>query len=72
MAKTSKNQLYFFALGVVVGLVSIAIAVILREFGGGVFLPEIGSELLFSLTPGEFESQAIESFKVLLLNILRL
>ena len=61
MAKRSKNQLYFFALGVIVGLVSIAIAVILREFGGGVFLPEIGSELLFSLTPGEFESQAIES-----------
>ncbi|MGD1838135.1 MAG: molybdopterin-dependent oxidoreductase [Nitrososphaeraceae archaeon] len=61
MARRSKNHLYFFALGVGVGLFSIAISIMLREFSVGLFLPEIGSELLFSLTPGEFESQAIET-----------
>src|SRR5215212_512594 len=34
----------------------------LKVFFGGLFLPELASQTLFSITPGEFESQAIETF----------
>lgn len=61
MDKSSKNILFFFLLGLVAGLAALSVSIMLREFSGGLFLPEIGSELLFSLTPGEFESQAIEA-----------
>jgi DMSO/TMAO reductase YedYZ molybdopterin-dependent catalytic subunit len=33
----------------------------MRLFAGGLFLPEIASQTLFSLTPGQIESQAVES-----------
>src|SRR5688572_2988679 len=33
----------------------------IKVFVGGVFLPELASQTLFSLTPGEFESQAIDT-----------
>lgn len=61
MDNRSKNILYFFTLGIVAGLASLSLSILLREFGGAVFIPEIASDLLFSLTPGEFESQAIET-----------
>jgi DMSO/TMAO reductase YedYZ molybdopterin-dependent catalytic subunit len=38
-----------------------AILIIIKVFAGGLSLPELASQTLFSLTPGEFESQAIES-----------
>jgi len=57
----SKNILYYFTLGIVAGLASLSVSILLREFGGALFIPEIASDLLFSLTPGEFESQAIET-----------
>jgi DMSO/TMAO reductase YedYZ molybdopterin-dependent catalytic subunit len=55
------SLLFSFSAGVVVGLVSISISIILKVFVGGLFLPELASQTLFSLTPGEFESQAIET-----------
>jgi len=43
------------------GVASIAISLLIKEFGDGLFLPELASQVLFSLTPGEFESEAIET-----------
>src|SRR5215207_7484197 len=37
----------------------------IKVFVGGVFLPELASQTLFSLTPGEFESQAIDTLGTL-------
>jgi hypothetical protein len=52
-----------FAGGLAAGAIAIAIALIIRSFaGGGIFIPEIASQTLFSLTPGQFESQAVENF----------
>lgn len=61
MTERSNSILFSFALGIVAGLVSIAVAVIIKVFVGGIFLPELASQALFSLTPGEFESQAIDT-----------
>ena len=55
------SVLFSFSAGIVVGLVSIAISIIIKVTASGLFLPELASQTLFSLTPGEFESQAIES-----------
>ncbi|HET8793996.1 MAG TPA: hypothetical protein VFM31_09395, partial [Nitrososphaeraceae archaeon] len=55
------SVLFSFSAGIVVGLVSIAISIIIKVAVSGLFLPELASQTLFSLTPGEFESQAIES-----------
>ena len=52
----------FFLAGIVAGALAIAISLITRSFLGGPFLPELASQTLFSLTPGEFESQAVENF----------
>ena len=61
MSKRHSLLLFSFSAGLVVGLVSISISIILKVFAGGLFLPELASQTLFSLTPGEFESQAIET-----------
>ncbi|MGZ5490001.1 MAG: molybdopterin-dependent oxidoreductase [Nitrososphaeraceae archaeon] len=53
--------LFSFAIGIAAGLVSIAVSVMIKVFVGGLFLPELASQVLFSLTPGEFESQAIDT-----------
>ena len=53
--------LFSFSAGLVTGLVSIAISIIIKVAVSGLFLPELASQTLFSLTPGEFESQAIET-----------
>ena len=55
------SVLFSFSAGIVAGLVSIAISIIIKVAASGLFLPELASQTLFSLTPGEFESQAIES-----------
>src|SRR4029078_8464092 len=46
----------------VAGGIAIGISLLIRSLTGGYFLPEIASQTLFSLTPGEFESQAVENF----------
>ena len=51
-----------FAAGIVAGALAIGISLLIRSLTGGPFLPEIASQTLFSLTPGEFESQAVENF----------
>lgn len=56
-----RSVLFSFSVGIVAGLVSIAISIMLKVFAGGLFLPELASQTLFSITPGEFESQAIET-----------
>lgn len=56
-----RSVLFSFSSGIVAGLVSIAVSVMLKVFAGGLFLPELASQTLFSITPGEFESQAIET-----------
>ena len=61
MSKRHSSHLFSFSAGLVVGLVSISISIIFKVFAGGLFLPELASQTLFSLTPGEFESQAIET-----------
>ena len=48
--------------GLAAGAIAIAISLLLRLFFGGPFIPEIASQTLFSLTPGEVESQAVETF----------
>jgi DMSO/TMAO reductase YedYZ molybdopterin-dependent catalytic subunit len=53
--------LFSFTLGIAAGLISIAVSVMIKVFVGGLFLPELASQTLFSLTPGEFESQAIDT-----------
>jgi len=45
----------------VAGAIAVAISLILRLLAGGVFIPEIASLTLFSLTPGEVESQAVQT-----------
>jgi hypothetical protein len=46
-----------FAGGLAAGAIAIAIELIIRSFTGGIFVPELASQTLFSLTPGQFESQ---------------
>src|SRR5438552_5275031 len=47
--------------GLAAGAIAISIALIIRSFAGGIFIPELASQTLFSLTPGQFESQAVEN-----------
>jgi DMSO/TMAO reductase YedYZ molybdopterin-dependent catalytic subunit len=51
-----------FVAGIVAGALAIGISLLIRSLAGGPFLPELASQTLFSLTPGEFESQAVENF----------
>lgn len=62
MARNSHSLLVPFVGGLAAGAVAVAVSVILKETSGGLFLPEIASQTLFSVTPGEFESQAVENF----------
>lgn len=62
MARNSHSLLVPFVAGLAAGAVAVAVSVILKETSGGLFLPEIASQTLFSVTPGEFESQAVENF----------
>jgi DMSO/TMAO reductase YedYZ molybdopterin-dependent catalytic subunit len=50
-----------FLIGIVAGAVAIAVSLVQRTFFGGIFIPEVASQTLFSLTPGEIESQAVET-----------
>ena len=54
-----------FVLGLIAGGVALLISAILRIFAGGLFLPELASQTLFSLTPGQVESFSVETFGAL-------
>ncbi len=51
-----------FTLGLVAGSVALAVSAVFRIFAGGLFLPELASQTLFSLTPGQVESFSVETF----------
>jgi DMSO/TMAO reductase YedYZ molybdopterin-dependent catalytic subunit len=55
------STLSFFGGGLAAGAVAIAISLLLRLYIGGLFVPELASQTLFSLTPGEVESQAVQT-----------
>jgi DMSO/TMAO reductase YedYZ molybdopterin-dependent catalytic subunit len=62
VARNFRRLLVPFVAGLAAGAVAVAVSLILKEISGGLFLPEIASQALFSITPGEFESQAVENF----------
>ena len=62
MARNSHSLLVSFVAGLAAGAVAVAVSIILKDASSGLFLPEIASQALFSVTPGEFESQAVENF----------
>jgi DMSO/TMAO reductase YedYZ molybdopterin-dependent catalytic subunit len=51
-----------FALGLVAGVVALAVSAVFRIIAGGLFIPELASQTLFSLTPGQVESFSVETF----------
>jgi len=62
VARNSHRLLVPFVAGLGAGAVAVAVSLIVKEISGGLILPEIASQALFSITPGEFESQAVENF----------
>jgi DMSO/TMAO reductase YedYZ molybdopterin-dependent catalytic subunit len=62
VARNSHRLLVPFVAGLAAGAVAVAVSLIAKEISGGLILPEIASQALFSITPGEFESQAVENF----------
>jgi DMSO/TMAO reductase YedYZ molybdopterin-dependent catalytic subunit len=62
VARNSHRLLVPFLAGLAAGAVAVAVSLTLKVMSGGLFLPEIASQALFSVTPGEFESQAVENF----------
>ena len=61
-ARINQGYVKSFVAGIVAGALAIGISLLIRSLVGGPFLPELASQTLFSLTPGEFESQAVENF----------
>ena len=45
-----------FILGLIAGGVALLVAAVFRVVAGGLFVPELASQTLFSLTPGQVES----------------
>src|SRR5215218_10869378 len=51
-----------FVLGLIAGSVALLVAAAFRIFAEGLFIPELASQTLFSLTPGQVESFSVETF----------
>ncbi len=51
-----------FTLGLVAGSVALVVSAVFRIIAGGLFIPELASQTLFSLTPGQVESFSVETF----------
>ena len=51
-----------FTLGLVAGSVALVVSAAFRIIAGGLFIPELASQTLFSLTPGQVESFSVETF----------
>jgi DMSO/TMAO reductase YedYZ molybdopterin-dependent catalytic subunit len=62
VVRNSHRLLVPFVAGLAAGAVAVAVSLIIKDTSGGLFLPEITSQALFSVTPGEIESQAVENF----------
>ena len=50
-----------FVAGIAAGGAALAASYFLRTFAGGLFVPELAAQMLFSITPGSVESQAIST-----------
>ena len=50
-----------FWIGFTVGAFAIFLSFLIRILFGGLFVPELAAQTLFSLTPGEIESRAVET-----------
>lgn len=51
-----------FAFGLIAGGVALAVSAVFKIIAGGLFIPELASQALFSLTPGQVESFSVETF----------
>src|SRR5919204_952187 len=51
-----------FVLGLIAGSVALIVSAVFRIIAGGLFIPELASQTLFSLTPGQVESFSVETF----------
>jgi len=51
-----------FVFGIIAGGAALLVAAIFRMITGGLFIPELASQTLFSLTPGQVESFSVETF----------
>jgi DMSO/TMAO reductase YedYZ molybdopterin-dependent catalytic subunit len=54
-----KERIKLFVMGVVAGSLALTISFLLRIFAGGLFIPELAAQTLFSITPGVIESQSV-------------
>jgi DMSO/TMAO reductase YedYZ molybdopterin-dependent catalytic subunit len=54
-----------FLVGLAGGAIALSISYGIRVLFGGVFLPELAAQTLFSLTPGSIESKAVETLQSL-------
>src|SRR5580692_9895918 len=54
-----------FLVGLLGGGIALVISYLIRVAFGGVFLPELAAQTLFSLTPGAVESKAVETLQSL-------
>jgi DMSO/TMAO reductase YedYZ molybdopterin-dependent catalytic subunit len=59
--RSSHTYASVFLVGLVAGAIAIAVSLALRTFFSAIFIPELASQTLFSITPGEIESQAVET-----------
>lgn len=59
------ERIKHFIIGLVAGSVALALSFFLRIFAGGLFIPELAAQTLFSLMPGAVESQAVETLGLL-------
>jgi DMSO/TMAO reductase YedYZ molybdopterin-dependent catalytic subunit len=59
--RSSHTYALVFLVGLISGAIAIAVSLALRTFFSAMFIPELASQTLFSLTPGEVESQAVET-----------
>jgi DMSO/TMAO reductase YedYZ molybdopterin-dependent catalytic subunit len=50
-----------FWVGVAAGAFAVFLSFLLRTLFGGLFVPELAAQTLFSITPGEIESRAVET-----------
>jgi DMSO/TMAO reductase YedYZ molybdopterin-dependent catalytic subunit len=60
LGPTSTKKKLFLG-GLAAGAIAVAVSLLVRLFAGGLFLSEIASQTLFSLTPGQIESRAVET-----------
>ncbi len=52
------NYVVFFLFGLAAGIASLSLSILLKLTINGLFIPEIASQGLISITSGEIESQA--------------